>query len=124
MLDENGLITEAEFMQKLSMANDNATDWSMDTTIAVETVKATIAFLRSKEHQGSSRKINMAQAIVKTLESQDSKSAGRIREAITRFLGGVFNDGLIHRALSIIHAIDDKTVAERARYQAMVGKMR
>ncbi len=100
LLIEKGIITKEEFMVKLSMANENATDWTMDTAVAIETVRATEGFL----------------------VSQATNPIGIMREAITRFLGGVFNDGHVHRALSIIHAIDDKTVAERAEYQAILGK--
>lgn len=83
-----------EMMLKI-MANENATDWSMDTTVIVETVRVTENYLKDKSNIGFP-------------ENQ------RAREQITKFLGGVYNEHLVANALSIIHAVDEKLVDAQA----------
>ncbi|HEY1234782.1 MAG TPA: hypothetical protein VGH22_15495 [Candidatus Binatia bacterium] len=76
------------------MANENAHDWAMDTAVVTETVKAAEAFLaKHPDLLGNS--------------SWMSKN-------IADFLGGVFSDDMVQKALSIIHAVQDGGIDRQA----------
>jgi hypothetical protein len=72
------------------MANENATDWAMDTAVVTETVKAAEKFLVSAN----------------TIRH----GAGPAHEIIAAFLGGVYTEEMVKIALSIVHAVDEHLV--------------
>ena len=76
------------------MANENATDWAMDTGVVTETVKAAERFLKT--------------------HPELTCPGNSLADRIAQLLGGVFEAYMISTALAIIHAIEDKKVDEKA----------
>jgi hypothetical protein len=85
------------------MANENASDWAMDTAVVTETVKATEQFL--KDHP----KYNLPPRSGKQYPHQGVPAVN-----IATFLGGIFTESLVTKALAIIHAVQENIVDDQA----------
>lgn len=77
------------------MANENASAWTMDTAVVIETIKATEKFL-----VGTS--------------ADEKRRVGVLATEITEFLGGVFTQAMVDDALAMIHAAEKKEIDIKA----------
>ncbi len=82
------------------MANENAKDWMISTTVVMETVRTVKHFLSEHEEYLKNR------SSARNLVAWDKE--------ITNFLGGVFSERMITDALSIIAAIEQGKIDEKA----------
>jgi ParB-like nuclease domain len=86
------------FMLKI-MANENAKDWSLNTSVVVETVKAARKFLiEHPEHRFVSK------------ETEYHRESSELAS----FLGGVISEVTVRDALLVLDAIEDKKVSKAA----------